>query len=273
MNYLEHKSKMTMCAYYLKWMVMDQFEFKRFTFDHEAQAQAFKEKIWSDLSAYQAISFQTEAVHLAQKKLCVFDMDSTLINQEAIDEIARLFGFYDEVSKTTERAMQGKLDFTQALQERCKHFIGLPESRLQEILPKLSLSRGARELILRLQSMNIKTAVVSGGFEFVLKHFQSELKIDQIHAHTLAWDLNRNFSGSIQGPVIDAHQKRTLTVQMKQEYGVTTEQTITVGDGANDIEMMKEAGISVSFCGKPKLTAVANTVILERNLALLEKLL
>jgi phosphoserine phosphatase len=160
---------------------MDQFEFKRFTFDHESQALAFKEKIWSDLHQYQAVSFQTEATHLAQKKLCVFDMDSTLINQEVIDEIARLFGKYDQVSKITEEAMQGKLDFTQSLQARCQLFMGMPDTRLQEILPKLSLSRGAKQLFTHLKTHQIKTAVVSGGFEFVLKHFQTQLGIDQVH--------------------------------------------------------------------------------------------
>lgn len=252
---------------------MDQFEFKRFTFDHESQALAFKDKIWADYSQYQAVSFQTEAVHLSQKKMCVFDMDSTLINQEVIDEIARLFGFYEQVSKITESAMQGKLDFTQALRERCKLFAGMPEARLHEILPKLSLSRGARELLATLQSQKIKTAVVSGGFEFVLKHFQSKLSIDEVHAHTLELDSNRDFLGTVKDPIIDAHQKRSLVSKMKKELGISTEETITVGDGANDIEMMKEAGISVSFCGKPKLMAAANTLILERNLALLEKFL
>jgi len=252
---------------------MDQFDFKRFTFDHEAQAVAFKEKIWSDLSQFQAVSFQTEATHLAQKKLCVFDMDSTLINQEVIDEIARLFGLYDQVSEITEAAMQGKLDFIQALQERCKLFTGMPEARLHEILPKLSLSRGAKELLSHLKSKGVKTGIVSGGFEFVLKHFQSQLGIDQVHAHTLELDSQKNFLGSVQKPIIDANQKRTLVSKMKNEYGATFEETITVGDGANDIEMMKEAGISVAFCAKPKLVSAANTWIGERNLSHLIRLL
>lgn len=252
---------------------MDQFDFKRFTFDHESQALAFKQKIWSDLSQYQAVSFQTETTHLAQKKLCVFDMDSTLINQEVIDEIGRLYGLYAQVSEITEAAMQGKLDFTQALRARCKLFTGMPESKLQEIIPKLSLSPGAREFMKHLQSLGSKTAVVSGGFEFVLKHFQSQLGIDRVRAHTLELDDQRNFLGTVQDPIIDASQKRALVSQMKKEYGVSSDQTIAVGDGANDIEMMKEAGIRVSFCGKAKLNAVANTLILERNLLLLEKFL
>lgn len=250
---------------------MDQFEFKRFTFDHESQVIAFKEKIWSDLSQYQAVSFQTEATHLAQKKLCVFDMDSTVINQEVIDEIARLFGMYDQVSRITEEAMQGKLDFTQSLRARCKLFTGMPESRLHEILPKLSLSRGAKQLIGHLKSHNLKTAIVSGGFEFVLKHFQAQLGIDQVHGHTLEMDSAGNFLGTVRDPIIDASGKRALVAQMKKEYGATKEQTITVGDGANDIEMMGEAGISVAFCAKPKLVAAANTWIGERDLSLLAR--
>jgi len=263
--------------YYLKWILADQgggqFDFKLLTFETENQVQAFKEKIWSDLSAYDAISFQSEATHLAKKKLCVFDMDSTIINQEVIDEMARLFGFYDKVAEVTEAAMQGRLDFADSLRDRCKLFTGLPESRLREILPKLTLSPGAQRLINYLQSTGAKTAIVSGGFEFVLRHFQTILKVDQVHGHTLNLDANRNFTGSVQEPIIDASRKRVLVTQMKQEYSATLEQTICVGDGANDIEMMKEAGISVSFCGKEKLKTAANTLILKRDLSLLEKLI
>lgn len=252
---------------------MDQFDFKRFTFDHESQVQAFKEKIWSDLGQYQAVSFQTEATHLARKKLCVFDMDSTVINQEVIDEIARLFGLYDKVSEITESAMQGHLDFAQSLKARCKLFTGMPEKRLHEIIAKLSLSPGARELVSALQTRGVKTGIVSGGFEFVLKHFQTQLKIDQVHGHTLESDGAGNFLGTVKEPIIDAGRKRDLVIQMKQEYNAATEETITVGDGANDLEMMKEAGIQVSFCGKPKLTSATNTWIGQRDLRLLEKFL
>ncbi len=264
---------MTQSVYYLKWVVTDQFDFKRFTFDHESQVEAFKRKIWSDLSPYQAISFQSEAVHLAHKKLCVFDMDSTLINQEVIDEIARLFGLYDQVAEITEAAMQGRLDFKEALRKRCALFTGMPEARLKEILPKLSLSHGAGPLLRHLQSHHFKTAVVSGGFDFVLRHFQNLLGIDQVHGHTLELNAEKNFLGTVQEPIIDAARKRELVNSMKDEYSVATEETIVVGDGANDIEMMKTAGISVSFCGKPKLNEVANTLILDRNLQLLEKFL
>jgi phosphoserine phosphatase len=266
--------KMTQGVYYLKWILKDgSFDFQRLHFDHEAKVIAFKHKIWSDLSPFQAISFQPEAVHLSTKKLCVFDMDSTVINQEVIDEIARLFGFYGEVSQITEAAMQGHLDFSESLKRRCRLFSGYSEERLKEILPRLSLSRGAKELIAFLHQTGSKTAIVSGGFEFVLKHFQNQLGITRIHAHTLEIDPEHRFTGNVKEPIIDAHQKRILTAQMKTQYQCNTEETIVVGDGANDIEMMKEAGISVSFCGKPKLSEVANTLILERNLDLLRPLL
>jgi phosphoserine phosphatase len=264
---------MTQSVYYLKWVVEDQFDFKRFTFEHEAQVAAFKQKIWSDLSSFQAVSFQSESVHLARKKLCVFDMDSTLINQEVIDEIARLFGLYDQVAEITEAAMQGRLDFQEALRKRCSLFTGMPESRLQEILPRLSLSPGAGEFIRALKAQSIKTGIVSGGFEFVLRHFQELLGIDQVHGHTLELDAGKNFLGTVADPIIDANRKQVLVAKMKDEYQASTDETIVVGDGANDISMMKEAGISVSFCGKPKLNDVANTLILKRDLKLLEKIL
>lgn len=263
---------MTQSVYYLKWILKDgTFDFKRLPFDHEAKVAAFKQKIWSDLSSFQAVSFQSEAVHLSQKKLCVFDMDSTVINQEVIDEIARLFGLYEQVSEITEAAMQGKLDFAESLRRRCKLFAGFPEERLKEILPRLSLSRGAKELITHFHQSGIKTAIVSGGFQFVLKHFQEQLGINQVHGHTLEMTPDHRFQGTVIEPIIDANRKRELTAKMKLEYQATTEETIVVGDGANDIEMMKEAGISVSFCGKPKLMEAANTLILERDLRLIQK--
>ncbi len=264
---------MTQSVYYLKWVVEDQFDFKRFTFEHESQVIAFKQKIWSDVSSFQAVSFQPESVHLARKKLCVFDMDSTLINQEVIDEIARLFGFYDQVAEITEAAMHGRLDFQEALRKRCALFRGMPESRLNEILPRLSLSPGAGELIRHLQAQTVRTAVVSGGFEFVLKHFQSSLGLDRVHGHTLELDSTGNFLGTVVEPIIDAQRKRLLVAGMKDQFQSSTAETIVIGDGANDMEMMKEAGISVSFCGKPKINEVANTLILKRDLKLLEKLL
>lgn len=265
---------MTQGVYYLKWILKDgSFDYQRLLFDHDAQVAAFKQQIWSDLSSFQAISLQSEAVHLSSKKLCVFDMDSTVINQEVIDEIGRIFGLYREISEITEAAMQGKLDFSESLKKRCRLFTGYSEDRLKEILPRLTLSRGAKDLIGYLHQSGLKTAIVSGGFEFVLKHFQEQLGIDQIHGHSLEVDSEHRFLGSVKGPIIDAHRKRELTALMKSQNQFQTEETIVVGDGANDIEMMKEAGISVSFCGKPKLMEAANTLILERNLDLLRPLI
>ena len=122
-----------------------------------------------------------------------------------------------------------------------------------------------------LRTEQIKTAVVSGGFEFILKHFQKLLFIDQVYGHHLETDINEHtqemqFTGAVNEPIIDATYKQKLVTQLKSNYELETNQTVVIGDGANDMLMMGEAGVSVSFCGKPKLATVTNTLILNRNL-------
>jgi phosphoserine phosphatase SerB len=239
----------------------------------EHSIDIFKEAIWSEVLAGSqpgpkpyAVSLQDFTTLRTPKKLVCFDMDSTLINQEVIDEIARTGGFHEKVSEITEAAMQGQLDFKASLRERVKLFTGMPKAQALAIIESLTLSPGAEKLLANFRYKGTHTAVVSGGFEFILKHFQKQLFLDQVYGNYLATDDDENFTGEVGDPIVDADYKRKLVSQMKENYHANASETVVVGDGANDIPMMGVAGVSVSFCGKPKLAAHVNTLILERNL-------
>ncbi|NDG85791.1 MAG: phosphoserine phosphatase SerB [Proteobacteria bacterium] len=232
-----------------------------------------KESLWSEIFAGSqplapplALSLRPRRLDAIRKKLICFDMDSTLINEEVIDEIARQAGVYDEISAITEQAMQGKLDFTQSLKARVSLFRGLPKDQAGAIVSSLHVSPGGEVLLQHLRSQGLKTAVVSGGFDFILRHFQKQLFLDHAYGNTLVLDEDDRFTGAVEDPVVDARYKQKLVAQLKTNYGFSTDETVTVGDGANDVLMMDEAGISVSFCGKPRLSAHTNTLILDRNL-------
>jgi|GEM_PF-3090129 len=244
------------------------------------EAETFRTELWQEVlsDSWQgpapfAISFLPKSVAECAKKLAVFDMDSTIIDQEVIDELARAFNLGDRVAEITEAAMQGRIDFQESLRERCLLLAGMPFAKAASIIPGLTVSPGGAELIRFLKSQSVRTAIVSGGFDFVLKHFQGLLGVDEIHAHHLLRDASDVLTGEVAEPIIDAEGKRALVAQMKQTHGIRREETITVGDGANDLLMMNEAGMSVSFCGKPKLSAIANTLILQRNLLWLKVVL
>jgi phosphoserine phosphatase len=245
-----------------------------------AEAETFRHELWDELMnrsfagpAPYAVSFVSKAVAETPKRLAVFDMDSTVINQEVIDEIARKFGLYEQIAVITEEAMQGKLDFKQSLIKRCGLLKGMPFSKAESIIPELTVSPGGDELMQTLRAKGLRTAIVSGGFEFVLRHFQKQLQVDEVHGHHLNRDANNALDGTVSEPIIDAERKKWLVAQMKQQNHISKEATLTVGDGANDIQMMGEAGMSVSFCGKPKLAMIANTLILQRNLLWLKHLI
>jgi phosphoserine phosphatase SerB len=246
----------------------------------ENSLDLFKEAIWSEILVGStpgpkpyALSFQSKNQIGRPKKLICFDMDSTLINEEVIDEIARQAGFYEEVSKITESAMQGNLDFKASLRERVKLFAGMPKAGAEAIISALTLSPGADKLISQFRFKGIKVAVVSGGFQFILKHFQKSLFLDHVFGNSLFVDEDECFTGEVQDPIVDADFKRMKVVELKEHYHAASEETVVVGDGANDIPMMGVAGVSVSFCGKPKLAAHTNTLILDRDLRWIKPLL
>ena len=240
-------------------------------FNDAEQAETFRQSVWQEHLSEEtlrpfAMSFVSEAVSKAAKKLCVFDMDSTLIDQEVIDELARVKGVYEEISMITEAAMRGELDFKQSLHARVSYLRGMAFQEARGIISHLTVSPGGEALLQSLHSQNMISAIVSGGFDFVLQHFQKHLSINHVHAHHLMKDDEDLFTGEIEAPIIDAAYKQKLVQNIKNHYHLSLDQCVVVGDGANDLMMMQEAGISVSFCGKPKLAASVNTLIFDRNL-------
>jgi phosphoserine phosphatase SerB len=254
-------------------------EFELPAAESDSAFERFRESLWSGIFAGShpaprphLASLRTLSSAKSPKRLACFDMDSTLINEEVIDEIARAAGFYAEVAAVTEEAMQGKLDFTASLQKRVRFFAGMPKSKAEAIIDSLTFSPGAEKLVAHLKAGGTKTAVVSGGFEFILTHFQEKLGLDHAFGNVLFLDEEIRFTGELDLPVVDAARKRTIVAELKAQSGLTPQETMVIGDGANDLEMMKEAGTQVSFCGKAKLAGHCNTLVFNRNLLWLKQL-
>lgn len=206
------------------------------------------------------------------KFLVVFDVDSTLINDEAIELLAERAGKRQEVAEVTERAMRGELDFEQSLRKRVLTLQGLPESVLSEVANELSPTKGAKELISAIHARGGKAAAVSGGFIQLLGPVKAKLGFDLERANTLEV-LDEKLTGQVIGKVIDRPAKAEALVEWSELFGLSREQTIAVGDGANDLGMMEIAGLSVAFCAKPVVQQKAKIALNERDLSLLIQLL
>ncbi|WP_236645411.1 phosphoserine phosphatase SerB [Aidingimonas lacisalsi] len=183
-------------------------------------------------------------------RLVCFDMDSTLIKAEVIDELARRHGVYDQVSAVTERAMRGELDFQQSFRERMAKLRGLDESVLIEIADTLPLMEGGERLMRNLKRLGYRTAIVSGGFTYFARYLQSRLGFDEVHANELVLDSGQ-VTGSVREPIVDADRKAYWLRTIAEREGWALEQTVAVGDGANDLKMLASAGLGVAFHAKP----------------------
>jgi len=206
------------------------------------------------------------------KFLVVFDVDSTLINDEAIELLAERAGKRSEVAEVTERAMRGELDFEASLRQRVLTLKGLDESVLSEVSKELSPTFGGRELIEAIHARGGKAAAVSGGFIQLLGPVKEKLNFDLQRANTLEV-LNGKLTGQVIGKVIDRAAKAEALLEWAAEFGITRDRTIAVGDGANDLGMMEIAGLSVAFCAKPVVQEKAKIALNERDLSLLIQLL
>ena len=198
-------------------------------------------------------------------RLILFDVDSTLIEQEVIDLLAAKTPHGDTVSEITRRAMAGKIDFDQALIERVALLKDLPESLLLEVLTDITFSRGAIALISRLRERNFKVGAVSGGFINVLEPLLHDLDLDFLQANKLEIR-NSRLTGKVEGPIVNREMKRTALLQFAHDCGIVLEETIAVGDGANDLLMIQAAGLGVSYLGKPILNQAADVVLSEPGL-------
>jgi phosphoserine phosphatase len=206
------------------------------------------------------IAFQVDDVYRRNRRLVAFDMDSTLIQTEVINELAVAAGVGAEVAAITEAAMNGELDFKQSLVRRVALLEGLEEKVLGEIAARLPLTSGAERLIRTLRSLGYRTAILSGGFSFFGNDLQQRLGIDFVYANELELKDGR-LTGRVRGEIVDGARKAALLRQLADQAGIRLEQTIAVGDGANDLPMLDAAGLGIAFHAKPKVRASAEQVI------------
>ena len=195
-------------------------------------------------------NLQTAEERAVDIKLAVFDMDSTLIQCEVIDELAKQAGVGDRVVEITERAMRGELDFNQSFAERLGLLRGLDARVASEIASSLPFSDGAHELMLTLRARGVRTVILSGGFDVFAESVMGALKMDSYVANTLEI-VDNKLTGRVIPPIVNADEKRARLISLASSMAIDLSQTMAVGDGANDLKMLETAGIGVAFRAKP----------------------
>ncbi len=196
------------------------------------------------------IAYQEDTMFRRNRRLVAFDMDSTLIDAEVIDELAKAAGVGAQVAAITERAMRGELDFTASFRARVALLKGLDEGALQAIAERLQLNEGAERLVSTLKKMGYKTAILSGGFNYFGRYLQQRLGIDYVFANELEI-VDGRATGEVVGEVVDGQRKAALLREIAARENISLEQVIAVGDGANDLPMLSIAGLGIAFRAKP----------------------
>ena len=224
-----------------------------------------KEQMKADfmkLSAEQEmdISFQEESMYRRMRRLICFDMDSTLIETEVIDELAIRAGVGDQVKAITEAAMRGEIDFCESFRQRCALLKGLDVSVMQEIAENLPITEGVDRLMRILKKVGFKIAILSGGFTYFGNYLKQKYNIDYVYANELEVE-NGKLTGRHVGDIVDGKRKAELLRLIAQVENVDVRQTVAVGDGANDLPMISIAGLGIAFHAKPKVKATAKQSI------------
>ena len=206
-------------------------------------------------------SFQKDDMYRRMRRLICFDMDSTLIQTECIDELARRHGVGDKVAAITERAMRGEIDFKESFTERVALLKGLDISVMQDIADHLPITEGTDRLMSVLKTCGYKIAILSGGFTFFGEHLQRKYGIDYVYANELEVGEDGKLTGRYVGDIVDGRRKADLLKLIAQTEHVNLAQTIAVGDGANDLPMLLEAGLGIAFHAKPRVKKEAQQSI------------
>ncbi|MFC7447394.1 phosphoserine phosphatase SerB [Rhodococcus daqingensis] len=227
-----------------------------------AEADAALRTGLAEVAAGEAVDVAVERAGLARraKRLIVFDVDSTLVQGEVIEMLAARAGKEDEVRAVTEAAMRGEIDFTESLHQRVAVLAGLDASVIDEVGESLELTPGARTTIRTLRRLGFHCGVVSGGFRQVIEGLAHELELDFVEANTLEI-VDGKLTGRVIGDVVDRAAKAVALRKFAAQSGVPMEQTVAVGDGANDIDMLNAAGLGIAFCAKPALREVADAAL------------
>ena len=203
------------------------------------------------------LAFLKDNVFRRSKRLIVFDMDSTLIQSEVIDEMAKVLGVGEEVSKITKRAMEGEIDFDQSLTLRVSKLKGLTVEKMKVILDNLELTQGAEHFIKRVKSLGYKVGIISGGFSFFADALREKLGLDYAFSNELEIQ-NGALTGKVLGTIINAQQKAMLLKLIAQQEKISMEQVVAIGDGANDLQMLSLAGLGIAYHAKEIVKKEAN---------------
>lgn len=204
------------------------------------------------------VAVQREGLSRRAKRLVVLDVDSTLIEDEVIELLASEAGQADEVASITSQAMTGELDYQAALRDRVRLLKGLDEDAVSRAVAKMTLTRGARTFVRTLKRLGYEIAIISGGFTEFTDALVEELGISYAFANTLEW-VDGTLTGELTGPIVDRARKAVLLRQMARQLGITREQIVAVGDGANDLDMLDAAGLGIAFNARQVLEEAADT--------------
>jgi len=211
------------------------------------------------------VVIQPYEIFKRDKRLIVFDMDSTLVDEEVIDKLAKVAGVEEEVKELTKKAMNGEIDFKEALKERVKLLKGLPVEVLEKIYSQIKLTDGAKELIKSLKESGYKVALVSGGFTYFTDRLKEELGLDYAFGNELEIK-DGKLTGKVKGRIIDAEEKARIIEELAKKEGISRENIVAVGDGANDRIMIENAGLGIAFNAKKALKEVADGTLSKNHL-------
>ncbi len=226
--------------------------------DPERVLALHKELVRVALEVGVDLAFQREGLTRRSKRLVVMDMDSTLIRIEVIDELARAYGVYDEVAAITARAMLGNMPYEESLVERVALLRGMPLEAVMAVAGDPPVMEGAPELLSALRALGLKTAVISGGFSFAADALKARFGLDYAYSNQLEVE-DGVLTGRVLDPIVGPQRKADLLEALAQRERIPLEQTVAVGDGANDLLMIEKAGLGIAFHAKPKLRAAADT--------------